>query len=87
MEKHLLKDHLAIYNFAKFKHVTIKAVEEASERGEIEICLIGMNKFKLIDMRKYMDFEFNPSPPRPSKFGLWLLRLMNKLSHKRPQNK
>lgn len=79
MEKHLLKHHLAIYSFAKFKHVTIKAVEEASDRGEIEICLVGMNQFKLIDMRKYMDFEFNPSQQRSKKTRLWLVRLIDRI--------
>jgi hypothetical protein len=58
MNKHILPNHLAIYSFAKHKGVDIKAVEEAGEKGELEICLVGMNQFKMIDMEKYGGFEF-----------------------------
>lgn len=85
MEKHILPNHLAIYSFAKLKGVEIKTVEDASANGEIEICLVGMNKFKMIDMDSYAHFEFR-KPRTTSFFNLFKATKMKRNHKVKPSN-
>jgi hypothetical protein len=85
MNKHILPNHLAIYSFANLKGVDIKAVEEAAEKAELEICLVGMNQFKMIDMEKYAGFEFS-KPGTTWFFNLFKSKQMKRNPKVKPSN-
>ena len=76
MKKHVLKYYVSIESFALLLDVDPALIRRAIQLGAVHVYLIGMNQYEMIDMRKYIDFNFNAA--KPVKRAIWWKRWLGR---------
>ena len=71
MKKHILKYYVSIDSFAKLLDVDPALVKKAIDKGMVKVYLVGMNQYEMIDIKKYIHFDFSQSHVPPTKFMVW----------------
>jgi hypothetical protein len=59
MKRHLLKSHVTIMDYAKYKQVYPSRVYEAIRAGKIKPDKIGQSGIQMLDLKKYGSYQFS----------------------------